>query len=81
MRTVAERTKRKNLYRMISVVFVLVGVGRLTLAFLQRNTLPAGAFLIVLESATMWLLFGATWTALSRTWGELADSQTDSQAD
>jgi hypothetical protein len=32
------------------------------------------AFLKRIDISVLWLLFGATWVALSRLWGELADT-------
>ena len=77
MRTVAQRNKRKTFYRVISVVFIVIGAAKMTMALLAHGKAPGAEFPAQIESALMWFLFAGTWVALSRIWGELADSSKD----
>jgi hypothetical protein len=76
MRTKTECEKRKKLYRLISVIFILVGAVRLTMAVLNHDH-SAAAVGPQFEAAALWLCLGAAWVALSRIWGEFADTSTN----
>ena len=54
------------------MAFVLMGVAHLFMALIHGD-LHDDAFLRKIDIAVLWLLFGATWVALSRLWGELAE--------
>ena len=71
MRTTEQRKRRKTIYRVLSVAFVLIGVAHAILALMQG--IHDDAYQARIDVALLWLLFGATWVALSRLWGELAD--------
>lgn len=72
MRTYVQRNRRKTIYRALSVVFLLIGIVHLFMALIPGGV-HDDAFLRK-DIAVLWLLFGATWVALSRLWGELADT-------
>lgn len=73
LRTSVQRNRRKTIYRVLSVVFVLIGMAHYFVAFMQGGV-KDDAFLWKIDIALLWLLFGATWVALSRLWGELAET-------
>ncbi len=77
MRTSAQRNQRKTIYRVLSVVFVLMGVAHVAVA--RMGSVHDDAFLRQTDIAVLWLLFGATWVALSRLWGELAEMSATSR--
>lgn len=79
MRTSAQRNQRKTIYRVLSVVFVLIGVAHLAVA--RMGSVHDDAFLRQTDIAVLWLLFGGTWVALSRLWGELAEMNAASKKD
>ena len=77
LRTSAERNRRKTIYRALSVAFVLIGGAHLFMALLRG--IHDDAFQTKIDIAMLWLLFGATWVALSRLWGELAETSAASK--
>jgi uncharacterized membrane protein len=71
VRTAVQRNRRKTIYRVLSVVFVLIGVVHAVMALM--GGIHDEAYQTKIDIALLWLLFGATWVALSRLWGELAE--------
>ncbi len=80
MRTSAQRNRRKTIYRALSVAFILIGVVHLGLV-LSQGDVHDGLFPMKVDIALLWFLFGATWVALSRLWGELAETNAASKQD
>jgi hypothetical protein len=78
LRTSAQRNRRKTIYRGLSIAFVLIGAAHLFMA-LSRGDFHDDAFLMKTDAALQWFLFGATWVALSRLWGELAEMNAGSK--
>ena len=68
LRTSVQRNRRKTIYRVLSVAFVLIGFANGFLGISHGD-----AFMRVMNFSLLWLVFGATWVALSRIWGELAE--------
>ena len=60
------------------MAFVLIGVAHIFVALIQSD-IHDDAFLTKIDIAVLWLLFGATWVALSRLWGELAEESAASK--
>jgi hypothetical protein len=65
------------------VVFILVGVAHWAVARMGLSTgaADADAFLRQFDIAVLWFLFGGTFVALSRLWGELAEMSAASKKD
>ena len=51
------------------MAFILIGVVHLGIAWSQGDVHDP----MKIDIALLWFLFGATWVALSRLWGELAE--------
>ena len=79
MRTYAQRRKRGIAYRILSVVWILIGATHLFMALTQGDVHDE-AYLRKIEIAFLWLMFGGTFVALSRIWGELAEEKAASTA-
>jgi hypothetical protein len=76
VRTSAERKKRSVTYRVISVIFVLIGLASGFMALLARHADDSPALTLSrMGFAALWLGLGATWVALSRLWAELAEER------
>jgi hypothetical protein len=76
VRTSAERKKRSVTYRVISVVFILIGLASGFLALLHHHTDDSPALILSrMGFAALWLGLAATWVALSRVWAELAEDR------
>ena len=74
MRTPAQRNRRKTAYRVLNVVFILIGVAHLVA--LRQGDIQDDAFPWKVSIAILWLAVAGIWVAVSRIWGELAETDT-----
>ena len=72
MRTSAQRKKRSVFYRILNVVFILVGVVHLWIA-VNRGATDRTTYVLQMEVAILWLVIAGMWVAFSRIWGELSE--------
>ena len=73
MRTAAERKRRRIMYRVISVVFILAGVAKAIATMLDLHSGRLTSRFPQMDEAFIWFVLAGTWVAISRVWGELAD--------
>ena len=72
MRTSAQRKKRSVVYRILNVVFILVGVVHVAMTMNRGATDPA-THVLQMEISILWLVIAGMWVAFSRIWGELSE--------
>ena len=72
MRTSAQRKKRSVVYRILNVVFILVGVVHVVMTMKRGATDPA-THVLQMEISILWLVIAGMWVAFSRIWGELSE--------
>lgn len=73
MRTSAQRKKRSVVYRILNVVFIVVGVVHVGLIAMNRGATDHATYLLQIDVAIVWLVIAGMWVAFSRIWGELAE--------
>ena len=73
MRTSAQRKKRSIVYRIINVVFILVGVVHLAMTIMNRGATDHATYALQMEISLLWLVIAGMFVAFSRIWGELAE--------
>lgn len=73
MRTSAQRKKRSVVYRILNVVFILVGVVHLAMTTMNRGGTDHATYVLQMEISILWLVIAGMWVALSRIWGELSE--------
>ena len=73
MRTSAQRRKRSVAYRILNVVFILVGVVHLAMTLMNRNTTDHATYVLRMDISILWLAMAGMWVAFSRIWGELSE--------
>jgi hypothetical protein len=76
VRTAVQRNRRKTFYRVVSVAFILIGVAHFFMDLKDGNH---DLFQGKMDIALLWFVFGGTWVAISRLWGELADTSAASK--
>ena len=72
MRTSAQRKTRSVVYRILNVVFILVGVVHVVMTMKRGATDPA-THVLQMEISILWLVIAGMWVAFSRIWGELSE--------
>ena len=72
LRTSAQRKKRSVVYRILNVVFILVGVAHLAMTAMNRAPDPA-TYVLQVDISIVWLVLAGMWVAFSRIWGELSE--------
>ena len=73
MRTSAQRKKRSIVYRILNVVFIVVGVAHLGMTAMNRGATDHATFVLQMDISLLWLVIAGIWVALSRIWGELSE--------
>ena len=73
MRTSAQRKKRSVVYRILNVVFILVGVVHLAMTAMNRDATDHATYVLQMEISILWLVIAGMWVAFSRIWGELSE--------
>ena len=73
MRTSAQRKKRSVVYRILNVVFILVGVVHIAMTAMNRGTTDHATYVLQMEISILWLVNAGMWVAFSRIWGELSE--------
>ena len=73
MRTSAQRKTRSVVYRILNVVFILVGVGHVAMTAMNRGATDHAMYILQMEISLLWLVIAGVWVALSRIWGELSE--------
>ena len=73
MRTSAQRKKRSVVYRILNVVFILVGVGHVAMTAMNRGATDHATYVLQMDVSIVWLVIAAMWVAFSRIWGELSE--------
>ena len=73
LRTSAQRKKRSVVYRILNVVFILVGLVHVAITAMNRGTTDPATHLLQMEVSILWLVIAGMWVAFSRIWGELAE--------
>ena len=73
MRTSAQRQKRSVVYRILNVVFILVGVVHLAMTLMNRGATDRAVYVLQLDVSFLWLVIAGMWVAFSRIWGELSE--------
>ena len=72
MRTSAQRKKRSVVYRILNVVFIVVGMVHL-MTTVNRGATDRATYLLQMDISILWLVIAGMWVAFSRIWGELAE--------
>ena len=73
MRTSAQRKNRSVAYRILNVVFILVGVVHLAMTIMNRGATDHATYVLQMDISILWLVIAGTWVAFSRIWGELSE--------
>jgi preprotein translocase subunit SecY len=73
LRTSAQRKKRSVFYRIINVVFILVGAVHVAMTVMNRGATDHAMYVLQMEISILWLVIAAMWVAFSRIWGELSE--------
>jgi hypothetical protein len=73
VRTSAQRKKRSVAYRILNVVFILVGVVHLWMTVMNRGATDHATYVLQMDVSILWLVIAGMWVAFSRIWGELAE--------
>ena len=73
MRTSAQRKKRSVVYRILNVVFILVGVVHLAMTITNRGATDHATYVLQMDISILWLVIAGMWVAFSRIWGELSE--------
>ena len=73
LRTSAQRKKRSVVYRILNVVFILVGVVHLAMTAMNRGATDHATYVLQMDISILWLAIAGTWVAFSRIWGELSE--------
>ena len=75
MRTSAQRKKRSVVYRILNVVFILVGVVHLAMTAMNRGATDHATYVLQMDVSILWLVIAGMWVAFSRIWGELSEEE------
>ena len=73
LRTSAQRKKRSVVYRILNVVFILVGVVHLAMTAMNRGATDHATYVLQMDVSILWLVIAGMWVAFSRIWGELSE--------
>jgi len=73
LRTSAQRKKRSVAYRILNVVFILVGVVHLAMTIMNRGATDHATYVLQMDISLLWLVIAGMWVAFSRIWGELSE--------
>ena len=73
MRTSAQRKNRSVVYRILNVVFILVGVVHLAMTLMNRDATDHAMYVLQMDISMLWLVIAGMWVAFSRIWGELSE--------
>ena len=73
MRTSAQRKKRSVVYRILNVMFILVGVVHLAMTAMNRGVTDHATYVLQMDVSILWLVIAGMWVAFSRIWGELSE--------
>jgi hypothetical protein len=73
VRTSAQRKTRSVVYRILNVVFILVGVGHVAMTAMNRGATNHATYILQMEISLLWLVIAGMWVAFSRIWGELSE--------
>jgi len=73
LRTSAQRKKRSVVYRVLNVVFILVGVAHLVVTAMNRSATDHATYVLQMDISIVWLTMAGMWVAFSRIWGELSE--------
>ena len=73
MRTSAQRKKRSVVYRILNVVFILVGVVHVVMTVMNRGATDHATYVLQVDLSFVWLAMAGMWVAFSRIWGELSE--------
>ena len=73
MRTSAQRKTRSVVYRILNVVFILVGVVHLAMTAMNRGATDHATYVLQMDISILWLVIAGMWVAFSRIWGELSE--------
>jgi hypothetical protein len=73
LRTSAQRKKRSVVYRILNVVFILVGVVHLAMTAMNRGATDHPTYVLQMDISILWLVIAGMWVAFSRIWGELSE--------
>ena len=73
MRTSAQRKKRSVVYRILNVVFILVGVVHLAMTAMNRRATDHATYVLQMDISILWLVIAGVFVAFSRIWGELSE--------
>jgi hypothetical protein len=73
LRTSAQRKNRSVVYRILNVVFILVGVVHLAMTAMNRGTTDHATYVLQMDISIVWLVIAGMWVAFSRIWGELSE--------
>ena len=73
LRTSAQRKKRSVAYRILNVVFILVGVVHLGMTAMNRGATDHATYVLQMDISILWLVIAGMWVAFSRIWGELSE--------
>ena len=73
LRTSAQRKKRSVVYRILNVVFILVGVVHLAMTAMNRGATDFATYVLQMDISMLWLVIAGMWVAFSRIWGELSE--------
>ena len=73
VRTSAQRKKRSVVYRILNVVFILVGVVHVGMTVMNRSATDHATYVLQMDISILWLVIAGMWVAFSRIWGELSE--------
>ena len=73
MRTSAQRKKRSIVYRILNVVFILVGMVHVVMTAMNRGATDHATYVLQVDLSFVWLAMAGMWVAFSRIWGELSE--------
>ena len=73
MRTAAQRKNRSVVYRILNVVFILVGVVHVAMTLMNRGATDHATYVLQMDISILWLVIAGMWVAFSRIWGELSE--------
>jgi len=72
VRTSDQRKKRSVVYRILNVVFILVGLVHLGMT-MNRGATDSATYVLQMDISMLWLVIAGMWVAFSRIWGELSE--------